>query len=93
MRTGLFQWSISRLSGSIASIVSLRLLYYSVHPEPVEGLGVFDVFRSWFDKPVLSKPAVSFDKLRTNGRRVEGLTTNNPSRNFRDTMPVASMTP
>ena len=29
-----------------------------------------------FDKHVLSIPAVSFDRLRTNGWDVEGLTTN-----------------
>jgi hypothetical protein len=29
-----------------------------------------------FDKPVLRKPTVSFESLRTNGWVIEGLTTN-----------------
>ena len=29
-----------------------------------------------FDKPVLRKLAVSFDRLRTNGQLIEGLSTN-----------------
>ena len=31
---------------------------------------------SCFDKPVLRKLAVSFDRLRTNGQLIEGLSTN-----------------
>jgi hypothetical protein len=31
---------------------------------------------SCFDKALLSMPAASFDRLRTNGWRVEGLSTN-----------------
>jgi hypothetical protein len=43
---------------------------------------VFNTFRLWFDKPVLSTPAVSFDALRMNGWGVEGLTTNGLYRYF-----------
>ncbi len=47
-----------------ASVVSPTLLYNSVRPELVEGLSIFNNLRSWFDKPVLSKPAASFDKAQ-----------------------------
>ncbi len=33
-----------------------------------------NTFHPWFDKHVLSIPAVSFDQFRTNGWDVEGLT-------------------
>ena len=34
----------------MTSAVSLTLLYDPIRPEPVEGLSIFNNFRSWFDK-------------------------------------------
>jgi len=44
---------------------------------------------SCFDWLVLSKPAASFDKLRTNGWFVEGLSTNGKSSMFSALLPFA----